>query len=46
MEKSHVSEADTRSDSQEIHCLFWNPDVHHLAHNSPPLGPLLVLLTL
>lgn len=26
--------------SQEILCLFWNPKVHHHAHNSPLLVPI------
>jgi hypothetical protein len=37
-------EADSRSASQEIPRLLWNPKAYYSVHNSPPLVPILSLM--
>jgi hypothetical protein len=41
MEQSPNWEADGTSDSQQIHCLLWNPKINYCLHNRPSLVPVL-----
>jgi len=36
-EQSPISEVDSRSTSQEIPCLLWNPEVHYCVYINPPV---------
>jgi hypothetical protein len=40
MEQKPSSEANTRSDSQEIPCLLWNTKIQYRVCKSPPLVPI------
>jgi len=41
MEQNLYREANSRSASQEIPHLLWNPKIHCSVHKNPPLIPLL-----
>jgi hypothetical protein len=41
MEQSPSWEAKSRSASQEILCLLWNPKVYYRVHKNQPLFPIL-----
>jgi hypothetical protein len=40
MANSPMDKAHSRSASEEIHHIFWNPDVHYSFHNSLQLIPI------